>query len=165
MSLSSHGPAPSILRLLRRKNVLSGFLFIAIALIGLLVSRHYPVGTALRMGTGYVPRLLLWILLLLGGVIAMQGLRERDSGDHEDSDGFVVLRPIVFVTAALVAFGLSIERLGLIVAIVLLMGLGSLASRELRFGEVLLTTAALMALALGIFIFGLGLTIPVWPDW
>ena len=49
-----------------RKDVLSGLLFIAIALFGLWLSRDYPIGTALRMGTGYVPRLLCWILLGLG---------------------------------------------------------------------------------------------------
>ncbi len=47
---------------LARADVLSGLLFIAVAAFGLWVSRDYPVGTALRMGTGYVPRLLCWML-------------------------------------------------------------------------------------------------------
>ena len=55
--------------------MLSGLLFIAIAAFGLWVSRNYPVGTALRMGTGYVPRLLCWLLLGLGVVVLVQGLR------------------------------------------------------------------------------------------
>ena len=49
--------------MLARADVLSGLLFIAIAAFGLWASRNYPVGTALRMGTGYMPRLLCWVLL------------------------------------------------------------------------------------------------------
>ena len=62
---------------LARADVLSGLLFIAVAAFGLWVSRDYPVGTALRMGTGYVPRLLCWMLLGLGAIVLVQGLREQ----------------------------------------------------------------------------------------
>ena len=54
---SPAAPRP-LLRILTRKNVLAGLMFIVIAAFGLWVSRNYPVGTALRMSTGYVPRLL-----------------------------------------------------------------------------------------------------------
>ena len=74
----SAGSIP-LLRMLRRKNVLSGLMFIAIAAIGLWASRNYPVGTALRMSTGYVPRLLCWLLMGLGVIVLVQGLREHRS--------------------------------------------------------------------------------------
>ena len=60
--------------LLARKNVLAGLMFVAVGALGLWISRDYPIGTALRMGTGYVPRLLCWVLLGLGVVIFLQGL-------------------------------------------------------------------------------------------
>ena len=63
-------------RVLARKNVLAGLLFIAVGALGLWLSRDYPIGTALRMGTGYVPRLLCWLLLGLGVIILVQGLRQ-----------------------------------------------------------------------------------------
>src|SRR2546430_2521167 len=50
-------------QVLTHKHVLAGLMFLGIAILGLWISRDYPVGTALRMGTGYVPRLLCWILL------------------------------------------------------------------------------------------------------
>ena len=59
-----------------RKDVLAGLLFMAIAVLGLWVSRDYPIGTALRMGTGYVPRLLCWVLLGARRVVLVQGLRD-----------------------------------------------------------------------------------------
>ena len=150
---------------LARKNVLAGLLFIAVAVIGLWVSRNYPIGSALRMGTGYVPRLLLWILLALGGVVLLQGLREGSAQPGTDSERTSIVRPIVFVTLSLVTFALAIERLGLVISIVLLIGIGSLASRESRLLETLLTAAFLLALSVAIFIVGLGLTMPVWPEW
>ena len=118
MSEVSQRPAtPSPWHILARADVLSGLLFIGIAVFGLWASRDYPVGTALRMGTGYVPRLLCWLLL------------------------------------------------GLVVSILLLTGIGALATRALRPLETALAALALIALSWGIFIFGLGLTIPVWPEW
>ena len=59
---------PAAWHMLAHKNVLAGLMFMAIAIFGLWVSRDYPIGTALRMGTGYVPRLLCWALLGLGYV-------------------------------------------------------------------------------------------------
>ena len=153
---------PSPWDILARADVLSGLLFIAIAAFGLWVSRNYPVGTALRMGTGYMPRLLCWLLLGLGVIVLVQGLgntprrcaRRRRGGARSSS-----------VTLSLVAFGLSIERLGLVLAILLLTGIGALATRALRPVETAVAALALIVLSWSIFILGLGLTIPVWPEW
>jgi hypothetical protein len=154
-----------VLHLLARKDVLSGLLFVAVALFGLWLSRDYPIGTALRMGTGYVPRLLCWILLGLGIVILVMGLREGQDErrvDFSDRSGW---RPVIFVTASLVIFGLGLERLGLVISILLLIAVGAVAARGLRPLETLAAAAVLIVLSWAIFILGLGLTIPVWPEW
>jgi putative tricarboxylic transport membrane protein len=151
--------------MLARKDVLAGLLFIAVAAIGLWLSRDYPIGTALRMGTGYVPRLLCWLLLGLGVIVLVQGLREAQDARPLSAGDISALRPVVFVTASLVIFGLSIERLGLVVSILLLTGVGAVAARGLRPLETLAAALVLIVLSWGIFILGLGLTIPVWPEW
>jgi hypothetical protein len=73
--------------------------------------------------------------------------------------------PVVFVTLSLVIFGLTIERLGLVLSIFLLIAVGAVAARDLRVLETLAAAAVLIVLSWAIFILGLGLTIPVWPDW
>jgi putative tricarboxylic transport membrane protein len=156
-----HHPA---LRVLARKNVLAGLMFIGVAALGLWLSRNYPIGTALRMGTGYVPRLLCWILMGLGAVVLVQGLREADSDRPAEGGALPRLWPILVVTASLVAFGLALERLGLVVAILLLIGIGSLAARGIKPWEAAATALGLILLSWAIFIEGLGLTIPIWPD-
>ncbi len=160
----SNSPHP-FWRMLARKDVLAGLLFIAVAALGLWLSRDYPIGTALRMGTGYVPRLLCWLLLGLGVIVLVQGLREAQDARPLSAGDISALRPVVFVTASLVIFGLSIERLGLVVSILLLTGVGAVAARGLRPLETLAAAFALIVLSWGIFILGLGLTIPVWPEW
>jgi putative tricarboxylic transport membrane protein len=156
-------PSHHALDILARKNVLAGLMFIAIAALGLWVSRDYPIGTALRMGTGYVPRLLCWILMGLGAAIAVQGLREKDAPPERTS--WRQLMPIVVVTTSLVAFALAIEQLGLVLSILLLVGIGAIAARDIKIWETLVAALVLIALGWVVFIIGLGLTIPVWPVW
>jgi hypothetical protein len=151
--------------LLRRKDVLAGLLFVAVALIGLYVSRNYPIGTAVRMGTGYVPRLLCWLLLGLGAWVLVQGFFETQSERAASPSATAAWRPLVFVTASLVIFGLSIERLGLVLSILLLIIVGAAGARGLRPFETVAAAVVLILLSWGIFIVGLGLAIPVWPDW
>ena len=158
----AHAPRPFWLRVLTREDVLAGLMFIGFAVLGLWLSRNYPVGTAVRMGTGYVPRLLCWILLVLGAVVMVIGLRAADAEDEQQR---LRWRPIVLIPAALVALALTIERLGIVLAILLLVGIGSVASRDLRPLETLAAALVLIALSWSIFILGLGLTIPVWPEW
>ena len=157
-------PPHPALRILARKNVLAGLMFIGVGALGLWLSRNYPIGTALRMGTGYVPRLLCWILMGLGAIVLVQGLREADSARPSQGGALARLWPIIVVTTSLIAFGLSLERLGLVVAIVLLIGIGSLAARGIKPWEAAATALGLILLSWTIFIQGLGLTIPVWPD-
>jgi hypothetical protein len=149
----NHGTPPA-LELLTRKNVLAGLLFMGVAIAGLWISRDYPIGTTLRMGTGYVPRLLCWILLALGCLVLVQGLRE--AAQRGDAHARLAWRPLVFVAGSLALFGLALERLGLVLSILLLIGVA---------GETIVAALALIALSWGIFIFGLNLTIRVWPEW
>ena len=162
-------PIHPLLRILRRKNVLSGLMFMAIAALGLWASRNYPIGTALRMSTGYVPRLLCWVLMGLGAIVLVQGLLETDPPETrepapEDS-ALARLRPVVLVTLSLIAFGLALESLGLALSILILVVIASFATRELKVWEMLAAAAGLSVLTWAIFILGLGLPIPVWPDW
>jgi hypothetical protein len=150
---------------LKRKNVLAGLMFMAVAVLALWLSRDYPIGTALRMGTGYVPRLLAWILLLLGLIILVQDLRARTEEPSEEEGTLSSLRPIFFVTLSIVAFGLTIERLGLFASTVILAGIGSLAAQNKRPLETLIAALVMAAISVAIFILGLGLTIPIWPEW
>lgn len=157
-----------LLRTLGRKTVLAGLMFVAISAFGLWLSREYPIGTAVRMGTGYMPRLLCWMLMGLGAIITIHGFLERDGAAADavlrEEEGAASWWPILFVSASLVAFGLTIERFGLVVAVVLLVVLASLAYRGLRWWETALAAVFLTGLSWAVFILGLGMSVPVLPE-
>jgi hypothetical protein len=152
----------STLRMLGRKDVLAGLMFIAVAAFGLWASRNYRIGTALSMGTGYVPRLLCWGLLVLGVVIMAQGLRAAD--ERGAFAGVQHWRALVFVPASLLVFAYAMDRFGVVIATVLLVVVGSLAGRDIRPLEVAGAAIVLVFLTLAIFVWGLELPIPVWPE-
>jgi hypothetical protein len=148
---------------LNNKTVLSGLMFAGVGLFGLYVSRNYPVGTATDMGTGYVPRLLCWILVALGALIVLQGYREYQVTRETGVGVFAAWRGLIFVTGSLVAFALALETLGLVVSIGLLVGIGALAGADLRLIETVVAGVVLAAMSWAIFVVGLGLPLPVWP--
>ena len=149
---------------LQGKDVLAGLLFIGLAAGGLWVSRDYRIGTASRMGTGYMPRLLLWVLLALGMWILAAGLwKAADRVPEPHAFPRAAWRPVVFVALSLVAFALALDRLGLVLSILLLTGIAALAGRGLGLLETAVAALVLVALCWSIFILGLSLTIPVWP--
>jgi putative tricarboxylic transport membrane protein len=147
---------------LRRKDVLAGLLFIAVAAIGLWASRNYAIGTTTRMGTGYVPRLLCWILLALGALVLVQG---RRGAGGELTAGPPVRRALIFAPLSLLVFALLIGPFGVVAATVALVIVGALASPESRPLEVVAAAIFLVLLTLVIFVWGVGLPIPVWPEW
>ena len=164
MSLeSANAPPPAgKSNIFMRPDVLSGLMFMAVAAFGLAVSWDYPIGTGVRMGTGYVPRLFLWILFALGVVILLLGLRSDDNDTASDPP--LDWRPILLVPASTIAFAVTIERYGFVVAGLLLVFIGGLASRQSRIIEVLIAAIALVFSVWALFIYALGLTFQVWPE-
>src|SRR3954451_15556402 len=121
MSIGGQSQVPhTYWHLLARRDVLAGLLFVGVALLGLWLSRDYPIGTALRMGTGYVPRLLCWILLGLGAIVLVQGLvMIRRAGGARS---VAVALPVVFAAACLIVFAGVAYYAGPLVASIALIG-------------------------------------------
>lgn len=142
-----------------RKDFYSGLIFIFFGVLAVLVARNYPTGTALSMGPGYFPTLLGGVLTLLGLIIAARAFWV--SGEEVRS---LALRPLVFVLGANLAFAVMIRSLGLVLATLALVFVSSLGGWEFRLREVTVLALALMALAVGLFVHGLGLPFDVWPQ-
>ncbi len=144
-----------------QKDFAAGLFFVLVAIVGLWVSRDYPIGLPNAMEKGYVPRLLLWVLLGLGAVITGRSFLSS----VVEQFGPFVWRPVVMVTLAFVAFGLTVERLGMVVATLLLVGFGGYAGRGAKIKELLVVGALLAAASAIIFVKLVGLPIPIWPRW
>ena len=142
-----------------RSDLYSGLFFAAVGVFGLIMSRDFDVGTAVNMGEGYVPRLICWILIGIGVITASRSFLRSTSTEVTP----LMWRPILAVLISIIAFALSVEKLGLIVAVPLLIAIGSLAGQSLRLVEVIAIMAVLCLGTIAIFSWGLGLTIPVLP--
>jgi len=92
-----------------RKDFWTGVLYIAIGLGALLMARHYAFGSTARMGPGYFPRILGILLIVLGAIIALRGVRIQ--GDAIPAWRW---RPTIVVLGAVVIYGIIIGWLGLV---------------------------------------------------
>ena len=61
-------------------------------------------------------------------------------------------------------FGLLVKGLGLVLSVAMLLVIAALASHESKVREVLASIVALSLLAVAVFLYGLNLQMPVWPD-
>jgi len=141
---------------LRNQDFWAGLMFLGIGAVAIFVARNYPFGRLLRMGAGYFPTLLGWILILFGVYIMVKGLRKGVK-----VQGSWPIRPVIVLPGMIVLFGILMERAGFIAALAALTFGSAAAGKEFRWGEVLLLTAFLTALSLAVFIWGLGLPFPL----
>jgi len=140
------------------KDLLAGLLFMAFGMAALVISHSYHIGEASRMGPGYFPRVLGILLLVLGAVLAAaRGLRPTFEPQPEWH-----WRPLVIVLLSVGTFSLA-PWLGLVLTGLLLVFISSMASREFRWKEALVSGAIQGLAAVAIFVYGLGIPLPIWP--
>jgi Tripartite tricarboxylate transporter TctB family len=140
------------------KDFFAGLLFIAFGIAAIAIGSHYALGTAARMGPGYFPRILGMLLIALGLALALRALRLNGP----PLPGWK-WRPVLIVLASVAIFGMIVNHAGVVASTVLLIVAASAASHEFRFRESLIAGIALAALAVGIFVIGLKLQLPIWP--
>ncbi len=141
------------------KDFWSGVLFVVFGIAAIILSTRYPMGTAARMGPGYFPRGLGGLLVMLGAFVMLNGLRT----DGESVPRFF-LRPLVFVLATVLVFGIVVPYTGVLVGTVGLIFITSYASHEFRWKEALIAGVLLAVLGVLVFIIGLQLQLPIWPS-
>lgn len=141
------------------KDFWAGLMFISLGIFAIYFGSRYNLGTAARMGPGYFPRILGILLLVLGAIITVRGL-----STHGDPVPTWKWRPTVVVLGSVVVFGLIVAKIGLAISTVVLILLASAASHEFRPKEAIIAGVLLAALATGVFVIGLHLQLPIWPE-
>ena len=138
------------------KDFLSGVMFIAFGLTALYFGRNLAVGTTVRMGPGYVPHMLSYIMLVLGFIIAVVALIY--GGEKVEAPKW---KPITMVTIGIVIFALLFETTGMFPALVALVFIASLGGDEFKLWEVIANTAVLTILCVLVFKVGLSMNIAI----
>jgi len=140
------------------KDFWSGILFVSIGAFALIYGSKYTIGTAARMGPGYFPRILGILLILFGGILTQRAFRL--TGDPVPPWKW---RPTILVLGSVVLFGAIVKPLGMALSTVILIVIASAASHEFRPREAVIAGVLLAALAVGVFVVGLNLQLPIWP--
>jgi len=158
MSGQPGGGTFSPLNIKSSQDLLCGFLFILLGVLGLYVSRDYAMGSPVRLGTGVFPRILCWGLIICGVAVMAKAF-------FTDGERLTpwAMRPVILVTLGTVLFSVLIDRVGLIVAMTVLMICGALAGQGHRWKQTALFMVIMIAIGVGLFIEGLGMPIKVLP--
>jgi putative tricarboxylic transport membrane protein len=147
-----------MMRIRSPKDFWAGLIFIAIGGGFVLPAQQYRLGDMHRMGPAMFPTLVGVLLAALGLIIAMRAFA---------LDGAPVprfeARPIGVSLLAIVLFGVALQWLGLVAAVAVLVLVGAYAARNARPLENLALAAALIAFSVGVFVWLLGLPLPLWP--
>jgi hypothetical protein len=137
----------------RLKGVAGGLLIAGLGAATVVTAREYTVGSPGNMGPGFFPMILGGLLCLLGLVntgVAMAG------HPAEGAERVTVGRSL-FLPLGMLLFGLLLERAGVVVSTLVLVGCVWMAGFGFRIWEILLVAAALVAIACAMFVYGLQL--------
>jgi hypothetical protein len=143
-------------RLLKNKDFWAGMMFVGFGGAAMFIARDYRFGSALRMGPGFFPTILGGILIAFGVCIMAVGLRSSERIQERLS-----IRALVLLPLSLVLFGLLMQWLGFIPALVALIFVSAASGREFHLLEVLMLTGILTTAAIALFIWGLELPYPL----
>jgi putative tricarboxylic transport membrane protein len=153
------------------KNFWGGVMFAVIGLIFAVIARGVPglafipgytMGTPARMGPGFFPFYLGMIMLILGIIIAVNGIR-TDGGKEGQLEKFH-WGPVLWVLGAIVIFGLLLKPVGVLLDGIVLIVVASKGSHDFRIKPVLILAVCLTIFCALVFVVGLKLPIPLCPD-
>lgn len=142
------------------KGFWGGLTFMVVGAVVVLYAWDYPFGTTLRMGPGYFPVVLGFIMMVFGLAIMLQGLHKP-----ERIQGRPSIRALLILPLSLVIFGVLMEFAGFFPALVALIFVSAAAGREFRFKEVLILSGVMVGMSWIIFIWGLDLPYPMIKFW
>lgn len=141
------------------KDFWAGLMFIAFGLFFLVVARNYQMGSAVRMGPAYFPTVLGGIMAVLGGIVFFQSLVLEGAKMPKFS-----FKPIFFISLSLILFGYLLKPLGFILSLVILTFVSAFGGHEYKTKEVTILTVVLIIFSVLVFVKGLTLPFPLWPD-
>jgi putative tricarboxylic transport membrane protein len=147
------------MRIRAPKDFWSGVMFCGFAVVAVLAARGYSLGSAGKMGPGYFPLLLGFVLGALGVVLIARSVVLEG-----EPIARLQLWPLLIIAVAVCLFGALIEPLGLVVALAALIALSAWAGPQFRWQETLALAAALIVFSIGVFVYALGLPLNVWPS-
>ncbi len=150
------------MKIKNQRDFWSGLMFIVVGVGFAWGANNYSFGSSARPGPGYFPFGLGILLAILGAVVTFKALTVETEGGEKI--GAFAWRPLLTILLSIVAFGFLLPRLGMIIALPLLVFMSSWAGDEFHWRDALINSLVLTVGSWAIFVKGLSLTIPLWPS-
>lgn len=142
------------------KDFWAGIMFLALGIFfSVWATTHYQIGSAVRMGPAYFPLLLGGLLAIIGAIVFFGALRFNGPPIPR-----IHFRPLILVLGACLAYGYLMRPLGLVLATVAMVFIAAFGGHEFRWKEVALLSLFLVLFSVLVFVKGLTLPFPLWPD-
>jgi hypothetical protein len=135
----------------------AGVVFILIGAAGLLFGRDLAMGTAARMGPGYFPALLSYLIIAIGLIVSARGLTLEGPPVER-----IQFRPIFFVLGSILIAGFLLDIVGLAITAVAVALISAYARREVNLRESILLGIGMGVFSVLVFVYGLGQPLPAW---
>ena len=155
MSQPSTAPGQA---LFKQTDVLAGLVFMAIGAGAYYLTWDLSMGSLLMVGSGFMPHVVAALLFLFGAGIFIGGVRKSGAVVEISS-----LRPLIAVTLCIAAFAITLERIGLIPAVLIVVALSTLAGAKANLIPLAAVGIVLALLCTVIFIWGAKLPIEAGP--
>jgi hypothetical protein len=149
------------LKIKSQRDFFSGLMFIVVGVVFAVGATSYSMGSSAKPGAGYFPLILSVLMAILGAIVLFKSLTIETEGG--DPIGHIAWRPLIVIVLAIAIFGATINLLGLVLAVPILILISSLAGDEFHWFGVLVNAVVLTLFSWLIFVVGLKLTIPMWP--
>lgn len=144
-----------------KKDFVAGVIYIALALGFLWVAQDYKMGTASRMGPGYFPIVLGWMLCGFGVISVLRSFFTKGS-----QIGSIAWKKLAVISLGVLVFGALIGHAGLIFALPAMVIISALASEQSQFDwKALLVLVGLTVFCIVVFVKGLGVPMPIFGAW
>ena len=145
-----------------QKDFWSGLMFIVTGVAFAWGSTNYSFGASARPGPAYFPFGLGILMAILGGMVLFKALTIEVEGG--DPIGAWAWKPLLLINGVVFVFGWALPHLGMWISLPVLVIGSALAGDEFHWKDALINSIVLTAGSWVIFIWGLKLTIPLWPS-
>jgi hypothetical protein len=135
----------------------TALVFMAFGFAGVYFIGDLELGTTSRIGPGYFPTVLSWLIVGIGVFLAIRSV----AIDGPDI-GEVRLRPVLFIVGTILLFAVLMVTAGLVLASLALTVVAAYARRNVSLPEALLLGAGLTVFVVLTFVYGLSQPLPLW---
>jgi hypothetical protein len=143
------------------KDFWSGLMFVAVGVGFAWGATGYSFGSSARPGPAYFPFGLGILLAVLGALLLVKALMIEVEGGERI--GAFAWKPLSVIVLSVASFGWVLPHLGMVIALPVLVIVAARAGDEFHWGEAIANAVVLLVGCWIIFIWGLKLTIPLWP--